>query len=111
MPKGYQGFQKGIITNPKGRGGSTGNKNKQKIRDAISNILDDNIDKVITELGMLTGKDFLDFYTRFLEYGLPKLQRQIIEIDPDTIVRGWQILPASAVIMNGKDKKVEQIEE
>ena len=52
----------------------------------------------------LSGKDFLEFYTKFLEYGLPKLQRQIIEIDPEKIVRGWQIIPASAVKPNGEDK-------
>ena len=106
--KGVKGFQKGVITNPKGRGGSTGDKSKQKIRDAISNILDDNIEKVVTELNGLSGKDFLEFYTKFLEYGLPKLQRQIIEIDPETIVRGWQIIPASAVKMNGKDKEKQK---
>jgi len=109
--KGVKGFQKGVVTNPQGRGGSTGNKSKQKVRDAISNILDDNIDKVVTELGLLRGKDFLEFYTKFLEYGLPKLQRQIIEIDPETIVRGWQIIPASVVKISGKGREVEENQE
>ena len=107
--KGKKGFQKGVVTNPNGRKG-VGDKNKQKIRDAIQNILEDNIDKVFEELSTLTGKDFLDMYSRFLEYSLPKLQRQTIEIDTEKVIRTFNFIPASEIVpekepTNGENKE------
>jgi len=91
------GFKKGQSGNPKGRPIGASDKNKSKIREIIGSALDDNAERVKEELLALSGKDFLNFYIKLLEFGLPKLQRQTIEIDQETIVRTFNIIPASAV--------------
>ena len=95
-------FKKGQSGNYKGRPVGAIDKDKRKIRDIINTAIEDNANRVHEELSQLKGKAFLDFYIKLLEYGLPKLQRQTIEIDQETIVRTFNIIPASAV---KKEKK------
>jgi len=90
-------FKKGQSGNYKGRPVGAIDKDKRKLREIIGSALDDNVERVKEELQKLSGKDFLDFYIKLLEFGLPKLQRQAIEIDQETIVRTFNIIPASAV--------------
>jgi len=101
-------FQKGKSGNPDGRPIGAKDKRKTKIREVIGAALDNNADRVKDELDQLSGKDFLDFYIKLLEFGLPKLQRQTIEIDRETIVRTYEIIPASNVITNGNQKDAPQ---
>jgi len=95
-------FKKGQSGNNKGRPVGAIDKDKRKLREIIGSTLDENADRVKEELDRLSGKDFLNFYIKLLEFGLPKLQRQTIEIDQETIVRTFNIIPASAV---KKEKK------
>ena len=111
MPKGVKGFQKGEVTNPKGRPNGAGDKNKRKIREWLDEYLTNNTLKLYTELEKLSGKDYVDSFVKLMEYGIPKLQRQTIEIDQDNIVRVFNEIPASALNGNGKAKDVEQKQE
>jgi len=89
------GFEKGHSGNPNGRPKGATDKKKTKIREIIGAVLDDNADRVQGELLTLQGKDFLDFYIRLLEYIIPKLQRQTIEIDQEKIIRTFNFISAS----------------
>jgi len=91
------GFKKGKSGNPNGRPKGATDKKKTYIKKIIQEALEVNAYKVQEELAKLDGKAFLDMYSRFLEYGMPKLQRQAIVIDQETIVRTFNIIPASAV--------------
>jgi len=55
-------------------------KDKRRIREIIDTVLDDNTDRFQEELDKLKGPKFVDFYIKLLEYVVPKLQRQAIEI-------------------------------
>lgn len=88
-------MKKGHSGNPNGRPKGATDKKKTKIREIIGAVLDDNADRVQGELLTLQGKDFLDFYIRLLEYIIPKLQRQTIEIDQEKIIRTFNFISAS----------------
>jgi len=88
-------FKKGKSGNPNGRPVGAIDKDKRKIREIIDTVLDDNADRFQEELDKLKGPKFLDFYIKLLEYVVPKLQRQAIEIEPEKIVRTFNFIPAS----------------
>jgi len=70
-------------------------KDKRKSREIIGNVLDDNTDRFIEEFERLKGEEFLNIYIKLLEFILPKLQRQAMEIEPEKIVRTFNFIPAS----------------
>ncbi len=88
-------FKKGQSGNYKGRPVGAIDKHKRKIKEIIGNVLDDNADRFKEEFERLKGEEFLNFYIKLLEFGLPKLQRQAIEIEPEKIVRTFNFIPAS----------------
>ena len=90
-------FKKGKSGNPNGRPVGAIDKEKRRIRQIINTVLDDNTDRFQEELDKLKGPKFVDFYIKLLEYVVPKLQRQAIEIEPEKIVRTFNFIPASAV--------------
>ncbi len=88
-------FKKGQSGNYKGRLVGAIDKDKRKMREIIGSVIDDNAERFKEELDKLSGKAFLDFYIKLLEYVVPKLQRQAIEIEPEKIVRTFNFIPAS----------------
>ena len=88
-------FKKGKSGNPNGRPVGAIDKDKRKIREIIGNALDDNADRFQEEFERLKGEEFLNFYIKLLEFILPKLQRQAIEIEPEKIVRTFNFIPAT----------------
>jgi hypothetical protein len=59
------------------------NKVKQIQREFIQSLLDDQQDKIKTELQKLTGKDYISAVTCLLEFALPKLNRTELTADAD----------------------------
>ena len=88
-------FKKGKSGNPNGRPVGAIDKDKRKIREIIGNVLDDNADRFKEEFERLKGEEFLNIYIKLLEFILPKLQRQAMEIDPEIIPRVFNFIPAS----------------
>ncbi len=88
-------FKKGKSGNPNGRPVGAIDKHNRKIKEIIDTVLDDNAHRLQEELDKLTGVKFLDLYIKLLEYVMPKLQRQAIEIEPEKIVRTFNFIPAS----------------
>lgn len=90
-------FQKNISGNPLGRPIGATDKRKTHIKKIIQEALEVNVYRVQEELGKLEGKAFLEMYFKLLEYIIPKLQRQTIELDQEKIIRTFNIIPASKV--------------
>ncbi len=88
-------FKKGKSGNPNGRPVGAIDKHKRKIKEIIDTVLDDNADRFKEEFERLKGEEFLNIYIKLLEFILPKLQRQAIEIEPEKIVRTFNFIPAS----------------
>ena len=58
-----------------------GSKNKlYATRRYIFNLLEDNRDKLITELKSLKGEKFVNYYIKLMEYVMAKRNNQIIDI-------------------------------
>mgnify|MGYP001588079330 CR=1 FL=1 len=72
MPKG---FQKGIATNPKGRGKGTPNKTTKEAKEILNQILFAELPNIKAALSGLRAKDkykYLDTFAKLLSYSLPK---------------------------------------
>ena len=80
MKRNEQG--KFLPGNP-GRPEGTPNKVTRMQREFIQSLLDDQQDKIKTELQKLTGKDYISAVTSLLEFALPKLNRSELTADPD----------------------------
>ena len=102
-------FKKGQSGNANGRPKGATDKKKTQLRDWLDNYLGSNTLKLDEELNKLTGKDYIDSFTKLMEYGIPKLQRQTIEIDTEKIIRTFNFIPASEIVpekesTNGENK-------
>lgn len=58
-----------------GRKKGTPNKDTKELRERVSDLIDNNFDRIQADLDQLEPKERLDFLVKLLEYGLPKLQR------------------------------------
>lgn len=76
-------FKKGESGNPKGRKIGSENKDKKKLRESLTLLVNDNYGKFKRELNKLQGKDFLDRFINILEYTTPKLNRTDLTNDGD----------------------------
>jgi hypothetical protein len=74
-------YQKGQSGNPKGRPAGTPNKTTGSIRDRISQLLEDHFDQVAEDLKSMDPKDRTQAWMRLLEYVVPKLRQQDLQVD------------------------------
>lgn len=58
-----------------GRKKGTPNKDTATLREKINNLLEDQWETVLSDMGELSPKERIDIYTRLMEYSLPKLSR------------------------------------
>jgi len=72
MPKG---FQKGVVTNPRGRGAGTPNRTTAQAKEMLEQIMFGQIDNINEALNSLKVKDYsryLDACAKLFTYVLPK---------------------------------------
>jgi len=74
-------FTKGTSGNLTGRKKGIPNKVTILQREFIQSLIDNQQDKIKTELNGLTGKEYLSVVTGLLEFVMPKLQRTEIKTD------------------------------
>jgi len=74
-------FEPGKSGNPAGRPKGSTNKSAGKVRDTIASLLEENSEKLKTELSKLEGKDYVSAYTALMPYVVPKLQNTTLDID------------------------------
>ncbi len=67
-------FKKGNSGNPKGRPKGSQNRAGGKLREVISDFLENRFEDVVNDFEQLEPKDRIKVYTDLLQYGVPKLQ-------------------------------------
>ena len=72
-------FTPGTSGNPKGKPKGATNKNTKELRGKISLILNNNIDKVQTDLEQLQPKDRLNVLLQLMKFVTPQLKQVEIE--------------------------------
>jgi len=93
--KGKKGFQKGVVTNSTGRKKGSSNVVTGRIRSLWEDMMVENIDQLKEDFQTLKPKERLELAVKVSQFILPKLQRQVMEIDPENIVRTFNFIPAS----------------
>jgi predicted component of type VI protein secretion system len=78
-------YKKGKSGNLAGRPKGAQNKVSAQLRETISDFLEDNFSKVISDFEELTPKDRVKFYCDLLQYGLPRLQAVQVESEFDRL--------------------------
>lgn len=74
-------FEKGISGNPEGRPKGATNRTSLQLRELITDFLENNFEKVVSDFGELKPKDRVKLYCDLLQYGLPRLQAVQIETE------------------------------
>lgn len=74
-------FEKGISGNPEGRPKGATNRTSLQLREMITDFLENNFEKVVSDFGELKPKDRVKLYCDLLQYGLPRLQAVQIETE------------------------------
>lgn len=75
---------KGKTNNPNGRPKGSLNHNTIKIRSAINEIIDGNLEKFKKDINNLEPKDRIRVIIDLLQYAVPKLQATQLDIDGGT---------------------------
>jgi len=92
---GKKGFQKGVVTNSTGRKKGSANVVTGRIRSLWEDMMVENIDQLKEDFQTLKPKERLELAVKVSQFILPKLQRQVMEIDQENIVRTFNFIPAS----------------
>jgi hypothetical protein len=80
------GLPSGRTNNPNGRPAGSANKTSREIRQIISSIITQNIDRIQDDIDSLDPKDRLTFMEKLLQYTIPRLQATSIHtIEPEPI--------------------------
>ena len=74
-------FEKGNSGNPEGRPKGAVNKTSSQLRETITDFLDNNFEKIVTDFEGLKPKERVKVYCDLLQYGLPRLQAIQLETD------------------------------
>jgi hypothetical protein len=72
-------FQKGVIASPNGRGKGTPNRVTTFVKDAITNIIADNVDQIRLDLMHLEPRDRVYAFIQLCKVVLPKQKPLTIE--------------------------------
>ena len=67
-------FKPGQVSNPNGRPAGTSNKVTTLMRGKVVEILENNWEKIQSDIDSLDSKDRLAFLERLMSYAIPKLQ-------------------------------------
>ena len=93
--KGKKGFQKGVVTNSTGRKKGSSNVVTGRIRSLWEDMMVENIDQLKEDFQTLKPKERLELAVKVSQFILPKLQRQVMEIDQEIIPRVFNFIPAT----------------
>ena len=74
-------FEKGNSGNPEGRPKGAVNKTSSQLRETITDFLENNFEKIVTDFEGLKPKERVKVYCDLLQYGLPRLQAIQLETD------------------------------
>lgn len=77
------GFKKGQSGNPSGRPTGSGNKDKQLLRERITDFLENNFDEIVKDIEQLKPRERIRAYLDLLSFGLPKLSTERFEQQVD----------------------------
>lgn len=78
-------YQKGQSGNLSGRPVGTSNKSTNKLRDWITEFLEDNKDRIKEDWLLLEPKDRIVLFEKLLKYSLPTLQATTLNTEFDTM--------------------------
>lgn len=89
------GLKKGQTNNPDGRPKGSPNKVTKKLRERISDFLEENWEKIEKDFDQLEPKERVSLFEKLLQYTVPKLQSTELKTpdqEPDTELkrRAWQ---------------------
>jgi len=83
------------VTNSTGRKKGSSNVVTGRIRSLWEDMMVENIDQLKEDFQTLKPKERLELAVKVSQFILPKLQRQVMEIDQENIVRTFNFIPAS----------------
>lgn len=72
-------FEKGKSGNPNGRPVGAINKSTAKFKELGAAMMNEDIDRLKSEMAKLEGKDYVDAYCKLIEFFAPKLSRQEVK--------------------------------
>ena len=80
-------FVKGQSGNENGRPKGSANKNTSKVRDAYTELLEDNLQQLKEDFKDLDPKDRIKLFLEMTKYIIPQLKASELKLDDDTIDR------------------------
>lgn len=78
-------FEKGVSGNVNGRPAGATNKTSGKLRQVITDFLEQRFEQIVKDFEQLEPKDRIKVFTDLLQYSVPKLQAMQLETDFDKL--------------------------
>lgn len=87
------GLPKGKTNNPAGRPEGSKNKNSKEMREMVTAFVCEQWDKVVNDFDSLEPKERLQFFEKMLQYSLPKLSAQTLDVKEERIINlpAWML--------------------